>query len=69
MAILMKYLLQIGLISYLFAGEIQTASEEFLFNEFSDSISIKMYTFDINKKIKKVVGVIHLHHCLARGVK
>ena len=24
---------------------------------------------DINKKIKKVVGVIHLHHCLARGVK
>ena len=24
---------------------------------------------DINKKIKKVVGVIHLHHCLNRGIK
>jgi len=24
---------------------------------------------DINKKIKKVVGVIHLHHCLSRGIK
>jgi len=24
---------------------------------------------DINKKIKKVVGIIHLHHCLSRGVK
>jgi len=24
---------------------------------------------DINKKIKKVVGIIHLHHCLSRGIK
>ena len=24
---------------------------------------------DINKKIKDVVGVIHLHHCLSRGIK
>ena len=24
---------------------------------------------DINKKIKKVVGIIHLHHCLSWGVK
>ena len=24
---------------------------------------------DINKKIKKLIGVIHLHHCLARGIK
>tara|TARA_Y100001960_G_C14767813_1_gene878027 strand:+ start:1181 stop:1369 length:189 start_codon:yes stop_codon:yes gene_type:complete len=24
---------------------------------------------NINKKIKKVVGIIHLHHCLSRGVK
>jgi len=23
----------------------------------------------INKKIKKIVGVIHLHHCLSRGIK
>ena len=24
---------------------------------------------DINKKIKKIVGVIQLHHCLSRGIK
>ena len=24
---------------------------------------------DINKKIKKIIGVIHMHHCLARGIK
>jgi arabinose-5-phosphate isomerase len=24
---------------------------------------------DINKKIKNVIGIIHLHHCLSRGVK
>jgi len=24
---------------------------------------------DINKKIKNVVGIIHLHHCLNRGIK
>ena len=24
---------------------------------------------DISKKIKKVIGVIHMHHCLARGIK
>jgi len=24
---------------------------------------------DINKKIKKVTGIIHLHHCLSRGIK
>ena len=24
---------------------------------------------DMNKKIKKVVGVIHLHHCLSNGIK
>ena len=24
---------------------------------------------DINKKIKNVVGVLHLHHCLNRGIK
>ena len=24
---------------------------------------------DIKKKIKKIVGVIHLHHCLSRGIK
>ena len=24
---------------------------------------------DINKKIKKVIGVMHMHHCLARGIK
>ena len=24
---------------------------------------------DINKKIKKVIGVIHMHHCLSRGIK
>ena len=23
----------------------------------------------INKKIKKVIGIIHLHHCLSRGIK
>ena len=24
---------------------------------------------NINKKIKKIIGVIHLHHCLSRGIK
>jgi len=24
---------------------------------------------DINKKIKKVIGIIHMHHCLTRGIK
>tara|TARA_B100000686_G_scaffold246645_1_gene256077 strand:+ start:254 stop:1228 length:975 start_codon:yes stop_codon:yes gene_type:complete len=24
---------------------------------------------DVKKKIKKVVGVLHLHHCLSRGIK
>ena len=24
---------------------------------------------DINKKVKSVVGIIHLHHCLSRGIK
>ena len=24
---------------------------------------------DINKKIKKVAGIIHLHHCLSQGIK
>ena len=24
---------------------------------------------DINKKIKKIVGILHLHHCLSRGIK
>ena len=24
---------------------------------------------DINKKIKNVIGVIHLHHCLSQGIK
>ena len=24
---------------------------------------------DIKKKIKNVVGVLHLHHCLSRGIK
>ena len=24
---------------------------------------------DINKKIKKVSGILHLHHCLSRGIK
>ena len=24
---------------------------------------------NIDKKIKKVVGIIHLHHCLSRGIK
>ena len=24
---------------------------------------------DINNKIKKIVGIIHLHHCLSRGIK
>jgi len=24
---------------------------------------------DINKKIKKIIGIIHLHHCLSRGIK
>ena len=24
---------------------------------------------DIRKKIKKLVGVLHLHHCLSRGIK
>ncbi len=24
---------------------------------------------NINKKIKKIVGIIHLHHCLSRGIK
>ena len=24
---------------------------------------------DIKKKIKNVIGVIHLHHCLSRGIK
>ena len=24
---------------------------------------------DVNKKIKKVFGIIHLHHCLSRGIK
>ena len=24
---------------------------------------------NIKKKIKKIVGVIHLHHCLSRGIK
>ena len=24
---------------------------------------------DMNKKIKKIVGIIHLHHCLSRGIK
>ena len=24
---------------------------------------------DMNRKIKKVIGVIHMHHCLSRGIK
>ena len=28
-----------------------------------------MHNQDINKKIKNVIGVIHLHHCLSRGIK
>ena len=24
---------------------------------------------DINKKIKEIVGILHLHHCLSRGIK
>ena len=24
---------------------------------------------DIKKKIKKVIGILHLHHCLSRGIK
>ena len=24
---------------------------------------------DIDKKIKKVIGILHLHHCLSRGIK
>ena len=24
---------------------------------------------DINKKIKNIVGILHLHHCLSRGIK
>ena len=24
---------------------------------------------DINKKIKKIIGIIHMHHCLAQGIK
>ena len=24
---------------------------------------------DINKKIKKISGILHLHHCLSRGIK
>ena len=24
---------------------------------------------DINKKIKKVIGILHMHHCLSRGIK
>ena len=24
---------------------------------------------DVNKKIKKVIGILHLHHCLSRGIK
>jgi len=24
---------------------------------------------DINKKIKKVIGILHLHHCLSQGIK
>ena len=24
---------------------------------------------DVRKKIKKVIGVLHLHHCLSRGIK
>ena len=24
---------------------------------------------DIKKKIKKIIGVLHLHHCLSRGIK
>ena len=24
---------------------------------------------DVNKKVKKIIGVIHMHHCLARGIK
>ena len=26
-------------------------------------------TKDIKKKVKKIVGVLHLHHCLSRGIK
>ena len=24
---------------------------------------------NVNKKIKKIIGIIHLHHCLSRGIK
>jgi len=24
---------------------------------------------DVKKKIKNVIGVLHLHHCLSRGIK
>ena len=24
---------------------------------------------DVNKKIKNIIGIIHLHHCLSRGIK
>ena len=24
---------------------------------------------DINKKIKNVIGIIHMHHCLSKGIK
>jgi hypothetical protein len=24
---------------------------------------------DMKKKIKQVIGILHLHHCLSRGIK
>jgi CBS domain-containing protein len=24
---------------------------------------------DINKKIKNIIGILHLHHCLSQGIK
>ena len=24
---------------------------------------------DVNKKVKNVIGILHLHHCLSRGIK
>jgi len=38
-------------------------------NSFEISTLLVAKNKDVKKKIKKIVGVIHLHHCLRRGIK
>jgi len=50
-----KYLLLIISISYLFPGEIKTASEKYLLSQFSINTNINMHVFELQKDLKQDV--------------